>query len=87
MNNVSLLCTKIFQKKRDTIQGGTLFKEIWYLEFCFILSREDTSAAAHALDKKNQMLHYQKMFTPILKSMVFHPYKQIGSIGGNTAVI
>ena len=53
-----------FFKKRDTIQGGTLFKEIWYLEFCFILSREDTSAAAHALDKRNKCSIIKKCLHP-----------------------
>ena len=30
LNNVNFLCTKFFQKG-DTIQGGTLFKEIQYV--------------------------------------------------------
>ena len=31
LNNVPFLCTKLLQKG-DTVQGGTLFKEIRYLQ-------------------------------------------------------
>ena len=48
MNNVPFLCTLAFQK-RDTIQGETLFKGIWYsyqlrkieeVDYCVIFSND-----------------------------------------------